>query len=236
MAVAMAVLSLGPRLHVAGHETPISLPWRLAAHLPILDNVLPSRLSAYVLLAVALLLACGVGALLQERRRAVQVGGTLAVALSLVAVAPAAPLGHRAATAPPFFTSPAARALPQGSVAYVLPLVNPDDELWQLDSGMRFRLTGGWFFSPDARGHLQNGPSSTPLSRAVNDIESSGDIVFLSPQDVAAYRAELRGDQVRIVVVTPLEPHAWTVAQFFQRVTGTPAHDDGAGTLYFTGF
>jgi hypothetical protein len=235
MAVVMTLLALGPKLHVAGHETPLSLPWRLLGHLPLLDNVLTARMTVYVFLAFAVLLACGVDALLRERRRALQAGGAALLALSAVALAPALPFPTRAAAAPAFFTSDAVRALPEGSVALVLPEVNQDAMLWQVLAGMRYRSVGGWFLGPDAQGHVQNGPVATPLSRAVADVEASGDILFLSPDDVARYRAELRADQVQTIVVTAAEPNAATVVQFFQRVTGTPPHDDGAGTLSWTG-
>lgn len=57
----MAACSLGPSLQVAGHATGIPLPWRLVGGLPVLDDVLPSRLALYTDLAAAVLLAIGVG-------------------------------------------------------------------------------------------------------------------------------------------------------------------------------
>jgi hypothetical protein len=49
------------------------------------------------------------------------------------------------------------------------------------------------------------------------------------------YRAELRHDHVAAIILTRLEPHAPAVAQFLQLLTQTAPHDDGAGTLYWTG-
>ncbi|MGH9071247.1 MAG: hypothetical protein ACRDX8_08830, partial [Acidimicrobiales bacterium] len=51
------VLSLGPRLVVGGHVTGAPLPWALLDRLPVLRDVLPSRLAVYVDLAAALILA-----------------------------------------------------------------------------------------------------------------------------------------------------------------------------------
>jgi hypothetical protein len=48
------ILSLGPRLHVAGTVTGIPLPWAVFSRLPFLDNVLPARLMLYVWLLLAL--------------------------------------------------------------------------------------------------------------------------------------------------------------------------------------
>jgi len=39
------VLSLGPSLNVAGHATGVPLPFALIAHLPLLNDILPSRIS-----------------------------------------------------------------------------------------------------------------------------------------------------------------------------------------------
>ena len=45
VAAIFAVCSLGPQLHVAGHQlSAIVLPWWIPAHLPLLENILPARL------------------------------------------------------------------------------------------------------------------------------------------------------------------------------------------------
>jgi len=237
MAVVATGLSLGPTLHVAGHDTHLSLPWRVLGHLPLLDNVLPSRMMGFTFLALGIVLACGVAALTADpRRRSLRAAATAAlVALSAVALAPALPFPTRVATVPAFFTGAAVRQIPEGAVAYVLPALQQDTNLWQLQSGMRFRMLGGWFLGPDAHGHVQQGPVSTPLTRAVADVEASGDVILVDPQLIAAYRAELRRDRVDAVVVTPYEPNAQAVVQFFQILANTPPHDDGAGTFYWTG-
>lgn len=236
-AVVMTVLSFGSTLHVAGHDTHISMPWRLLGHLPLLDNVLPSRMMAYAFLALGIVVACGVAAVVAESRcrpmRAA--GGAALLGISAVALAPAVPFPTRAATVPAFFTSAAVQKLPEGAVAFVLPAVQQDSELWQLQAGMRFRMLGGWFLGPDAHGHVQQGPASTPLTRAVADVETSGDVILVDPAQIAAYRAELQRDHVDAIVVTPYEPNAHAIAQFFQILTNTPPRDDGAGTYYWTG-
>ena len=66
MAAIAYVLSLGGRLYVLGHDTGIPLPAAVFAHLPLLYEVLPSRLTIFVYLFLALLL--GVGLDLTVRR------------------------------------------------------------------------------------------------------------------------------------------------------------------------
>jgi hypothetical protein len=189
----------------------------------------------YAFLACAVLVAVGVDAALQGHgARRVRVATALLLAAGAAALFPTLPFPSRAADVPQFFTTTAQRVVPQGSVAYVLPLVDKDLMLWQLRSGMRFRMVGGWFLGPDAHGHVEQGPAATPLSRAVADVEKSGDVIFLSDADLARYRQELRADHVRTVVVSPAEPNGAAVVEFFQRVTQTAPHDDGAGSVYFS--
>ncbi len=51
---ALVICTLGPVLHVDGNVTAIRLPWILPAHLPILKNILPSRLMVYVAFGLAI--------------------------------------------------------------------------------------------------------------------------------------------------------------------------------------
>ena len=60
------LLSLGGRLYVLGHDTGIPLPAAVFAHLPLLYEVLPSRLTIFMFLFLAILL--GVGLDLTARR------------------------------------------------------------------------------------------------------------------------------------------------------------------------
>ncbi|MGH9074030.1 MAG: hypothetical protein ACRDZQ_07895, partial [Acidimicrobiales bacterium] len=64
--------SLGPHLQVGGRVTTIPLPWLGLDHLPVLRDVLPSRMAAYADLAAGLILAVTVGeaGALGARRRA----------------------------------------------------------------------------------------------------------------------------------------------------------------------
>jgi hypothetical protein len=236
MAVVMALLSMGPSLHVNGHDTGIPLPWRVLGHLPLLDNVLPGRMMLYTFVGLAIVVACGIAALRHSTgatRRSTQVAAAALGMAAVAALTPTLPFPHRPLAVPAFFTGEAVRAIPPGAVAEVLPAVQQDSMLWQLESGMRYRMPGGWFLGPDAHGHVQNGPQPTPLSRAVGDVEASGDIIDLTPQDIAGYRAELQADHVQAVVVTPYEPNATAVVEFFRIVAGTAPRDDGAGTFYW---
>ena len=235
MALLAAVLSLGPSLHVAGRVTHIPLPWRVLGHFPLLNSALPARLTLYMFLAVALLVAVGLDALLRRPRPlGVGVAGILA-GLTALTLAPALPLASRPTAVPAFFISAAVRAIPPGSTAYILPSVNPEVMLWQVASNWRFRMVGGWYLGPDAHGHVHDGPAPNPLSDTVAAIERTGILPPPDPALLTTYRAQLHNDGVTSIIVTPNEPHADAVAEFFQEVTETPPASDGAGTTYWTG-
>lgn len=235
MAVIAVVLSLGPTLHVAGHVTRISLPWRLLGHFPLLNSALPARLMVYAFLFCSVIVAAGIDAALRTRRIPVIGAAAALVALIGVSLFPALPQASRPTAIPAFFTGQAVRSIPEGSVAYILPSVDPEPMLWQVAAGMRFRMLGGWYLGPDAAGHVHDGPVPTPLSEAVADVETSGDVQPLPAAQRALFRAELHRDGVESIVVTSAEPHAAAVARFFQELTGTPPRDDGRGTLYWAG-
>ncbi|MGH9068157.1 MAG: hypothetical protein ACRD0J_11835, partial [Acidimicrobiales bacterium] len=61
LGLVMAVCSLGPVLEVGGRVTGIPLPWRVVQHLPVVRDVIPSRLAVFTDLAAAVLAAVAVG-------------------------------------------------------------------------------------------------------------------------------------------------------------------------------
>jgi hypothetical protein len=116
----------------------------------------------------------------------------------------------------------------------VLPSVTERPMLWQAQAGMRFRLMGGWFYAPDASGHVHDGPMPTVLDDAVTLIEQGAPSGPPMTATVAnAYRGVLQQHHVRAIVVTPQEPNRQAVVEFFTNLTGTPPLDDGHGTSYW---
>jgi hypothetical protein len=66
MAVVAFVLSLGPRLEVAGHQTDIPLPYAVLLHVPLYAGGVPGRFSLYLQLFSAVLVGIGVDRLRQR--------------------------------------------------------------------------------------------------------------------------------------------------------------------------
>jgi len=142
--VAILVLSLGPSLHVAGVATTIWLPWRLALHLPLIHQALPTRLSMYVALGAGLSAALWSSDASSGRERAGRFTLAMLACLCLVPN----PDGGRWATLPlePFFEPEnVVRSLGQDANVLILPYgYTGPSMIWQWQSGMRFSQSGGY--------------------------------------------------------------------------------------------
>ena len=135
---AVAVLALGPSLHIAGHPT-IPMPEALITRAPLLGEVLPNRFPEYLSLAVAF-----VGAIWLARgsgwgrwwRWALVIG-------MLVTVIPLRPSGtfHTTMQEPSFFTEGTwAKYLTPGEAVLSIPAQAGDELVWQVDAHMGFAL------------------------------------------------------------------------------------------------
>lgn len=214
--VVVAALSLGPRLHVAGHDTGIPLPWRLVATVPLLGNVLPSRLALYVMMLAGMMIAVMLGRLRGPGRPL----GAVAVAAALLPLVPSGPIRATPVSTPRFFTDPRLAAYSAGGTALVLPYPDPERPaamLWQAQAGLRFRLAGCYCIAPGADGRPSFHAQADPLNTALLKIES-GLPADPGPGVLAAYR---RLDP-SIVIVGPA-PHATELRAFLARLTLAPA-------------
>ncbi len=157
LVAALAVASLGPSLHVGRWDSRVPLPWWFALHLPLLKGALPGRFSLYVVLAISVAAACwqaGAATLRGRRQRL----AALAVAVLVLAPTPAAVCWS---TMPvlPFFRPDRIAALGRDRTVLILPYLSTENGatpamLWQWQSGMRFRQTGGYLSFvpyPDSR-------------------------------------------------------------------------------------
>ena len=174
LAGATFVLSLGSHLAVDGHQTGVPLPFALLQGVPLLDQMLPARLSLGTAFLVAVALALGLGHLRPTLRRPSAPGpgrrtgpaeaavlGAVAV-LALVSLIPRWPDTTVPTGTPSYFSSPAVDRIPPGSVALVYPYPMPGDNqamVWQAGTGMRFRLLGGYDLIPNAAGTVTPYPS-----------------------------------------------------------------------------
>ncbi len=240
LGVFVALLSMGPLINLAGRTTPVPVAllafafppltrdvrpprlvlyvflaiWVALAFVPIADDILPSRLTLFVFLFAGLLLALVLDASLRSRvprRVAITVGLT---ALALLALVPRQPFPSMATGGPGFFTEEAVTQVPEGSVALVAPfaydwrLATP--MLWQVQSGMRFRMPEGFAWIP--------GPSYTPPPSSLGDVMTAIARGTSVPPMTDGRRRAMLGDldrwNVRTIIVGPMARREQLVAVF----------------------
>jgi hypothetical protein len=145
-----ALLSLGPHLHVLGHDTGILLPWVLPGHLPLIEDVVPDRFALFMWLAAAVLVVL----LLDDLRARPLAGrrwlGGALVALALASVLPSRTPSERV-SAPRVLTD--ARLLhavaPDARSVLVAPYSNGQLAMYaQAASGFAYRIPDGGVFVP----------------------------------------------------------------------------------------
>jgi hypothetical protein len=139
--IIVAFASMGPRLHVAGITT-LPLPWALFTYLPLIDKALPARFTMFVFLALGVMTAVYlVGEGHQARR---WILATLGLALFLPNLS-SCPWCSRVDTPRYFADGIFRRQLKQGEITLILPYGRKGNSmLWQAQSGMYFRMAGGW--------------------------------------------------------------------------------------------
>jgi hypothetical protein len=174
MTAVALVLSLGSTLYVDGHDTHIPLPFIFLANLPFTDGIMATRLSLFVALFGASLLAIGLDELYRRLKQSTIleswprglreiVNAGLPLMFALIVAIPLFPSHSQRSSAtnvPTFFTSGRDSAVPNGSVVLAYPypsalaaglagvfyIVDRENDvlLGQSLSGMRFKVIGGY--------------------------------------------------------------------------------------------
>jgi hypothetical protein len=141
------IRSLGGHLHIGGSAS-IPLPWAAGHHLPILGLALPSRFVAYCFLIGGVLAAIW---LADARSRGL---GLCLAALSAVFLRPAIGqvFSRGMPDLPPLFTDSAYHdVITSRGSALLLPVgIGGYSMLWQAESGLRFKMAGGYVVPPEA--------------------------------------------------------------------------------------
>ena len=170
------LLSLGPYLFVHGRSTHIPLPFLVLDHLPLLNDVLPSRISFEMDACLAAVIAFGIDDLRRvsgerpsrtHRRRWTDetVAGVVLVVTLVVLVVTQLPVWPYEMSAAAGLPTKVGQAIPSGDpVAVTYPYTNYpylQPMIWQADSGFAFRMLGGYARHSNTQG---NGAGSSPIS------------------------------------------------------------------------
>jgi hypothetical protein len=205
----IALLALGPRLHIAGQETAIRLPWTVIQRLPLLKSVAPVRLMLFVALGVAVLLGIALDIAMRNRQRWQQLGLVSAAVIAVVPLTPVVPYPKANAAVPQYFSSSGdATRLPEGTVLMIAPYAYPyRAALWQATSGMRFRMTEGMVYVPGPG----FGSEPSVLRNAMEAIEVGAPLRTFDAAALSLFREVLVDDGVDEVVVGPFDNAAVSV-------------------------
>ena len=223
MTVIVAVLSLGPHLHVNGSVTPIPLPWAVVAHMPLMESALPSRLMAIGFLGLGIVAATT----LQTHR----VATTIALVAGLVVIVPPLPYPSQPAAVPAFFRSGGSvEKIAPGSVVLVTPFssrVSTDAMYWQATANYRFRMPEGDAFTPGP--YLGPHPS---FMQSTLDALDAGQSVTPTPEARATFNADLQAHGITAIVAGPSKGQA-AIVDFLTQVEGSPPADDGGVKVWW---
>jgi hypothetical protein len=224
MLLVCMVLSLGSRLRVGGRTTFIQLPSTVVESLPLLQNMVPSRLALFTALFAGLLLAAALEGWWRDGgwRRALAV---VTAGLVLAFLAPPAPLPSAPVATPPFFTTPAVHMLPRDGVALVVPFPQKGRAnqamVWQAEAGMRFKMPGGYFVGPDPDGGVLHEAPPTTTALALGRIQRGGRPPELTPALRRQIAEDLARWEVGSVVLGPMS-HRRIMAGFLTELLGRP--------------
>jgi hypothetical protein len=219
------------------------LPWLLLQNLPLVDNVLPSRLMLFFYLMAGIGLAFFTQRLRRDMRGWQARAGLIAVAASLVPLLPAVPWPTTPNPIPSFFTSGAVKRIPQGSAALIVPFstapgfqLGPGQDsatypmLWQLASGMWFRMPEGSLIVPDVNGIPSGGrPPASRTQSTMIAIQQGGPAPQLTTELRSVVRADLRRWSIQTVVVGPMYNQSEMI-DFFTALLGR--HPEAAGGVF----
>jgi hypothetical protein len=230
------LLSLGARLRVGGRPTGVPLPWTAVEGVPLVQNMVPSRLAVFTALFAGLLLAAALDGLWSGGGWALRGLAVLTALVVLAALAPPEPFRARPVVAtPPFFTGGAVRALPRDGVALVVPFPQRGRTnvamVWQAQAGMWFKMPGGYFVGPDPGGGTRHDAPPTTTSVVLNRIQRGRRPPELTPALRRKISRDFASWRVSSVVLGPMDNRE-AMRGFLSDLLGRPPASTGGVAVW----
>lgn len=236
LGVVVWVLSLGERLHVAGTEYAVPLPFDLISQLPVLHNLAAVRLSLYVVMCAAIVLAVGLDRLHAQgwfgRHR---LPAAVLVATCVIPLLPAGWYEYVDANPPAYFTSSAVKRIPAGALAFTYPVPRYPGSApmaWQALADFRYRSLGGYVISRGDGGGGTFAGNVTVWERVVGQA-ANGPSLDVPPQVQRRILQEMTDLHVRAVLVADVRGSG-KVNRLVEELLGRPAdeHTGGVSAWY----
>jgi len=190
----------------------------LAEHIPVLDNILPSRLMMYAFLSAGIVVAFVLHRIWETRRSAWL--AVLVAVLVLIPLVPHVPLDSSPISVPGYFTSTAVDRIPTGTVVLSIPWAyntNVEPMIGQAASNMHFRLLGGYYIGEDD-------PAQSALKSTIDNLAQRATVPTGNARQQLL--SEMRSNNVGAVVVNPVSQQA-TAVTFLTGLLGPPTQASG---------
>ncbi|WFE42608.1 hypothetical protein [Micromonospora sp. WMMD998] len=232
LVVLFTIASIGPVVRFDGAETDVAGPWAYVPDdLPLVEMMMPTRLSLVVVAAVGVLLALAWDALSRTGRRpAVRLVGYAAVVAALLPLFPR-PLPAQHIDPPPHFITaggwrpyvPAGRTLvpvPIPSNVHGLPTLR-----WSALTGQEFPIPAGYFIGPNDLGEGVFGAPNRPTSTLIYSTMDANQVPEITPENRRQAVEDLRFWRASVVVLGP-NPREAVLRDLMTALLGPPQRVD----------
>ncbi|MFC5923148.1 hypothetical protein [Micromonospora vulcania] len=233
--VVFTVAAIGPRVRFNGVETGVDGPWSYVPDdLPLVEMMMPTRLTLVVAAAVGVLLALAWDAASRAqkapRRRWLRPVGYAAITLAVLPLFPR-PLPAQQIDPPPHFITaggwrsyvPAGRTLvpvPIPSNVHGLPTLR-----WSALTGQEFRIPGGYFIGPNEVGEGVFGAPNRPTSSLIYSTMDTGTVPVLTDENRRQAVEDLRFWRASVVVLGA-HPREAVLRELVTALLGPPQRVD----------
>jgi hypothetical protein len=226
----VAMLSLGPHLHVNGQVIQLPLPWAAVAWLPLMGSALPARLMVIAFLGVGIVVAGACAVAIAARRPWRLATGVVLIA-GLASIVPSLPYPSAPATAPSFFQAGGGvEKIAPGSAILVTPFSSKqstDAMYWQAVANYRFKMPEGDAFTPGP--YL--GPHPSFLQTVLDQLDA-GHAVASTPDVRSQVVTDLMVSRVTAIVAGPSPGHR-AIVSFLTEIEGELPVSDGGVEVWW---
>jgi hypothetical protein len=215
VAAVFTIASLGPYLRIHGAETTVPWIWHVIPDdLPLIEMMMPTRLSLAVVAAVGILIALGWNEIARAaaggdpQRRRVQILAYAAVALALLPLFPRSLPAKHIDSPPHFITSGGWRPyVPAGRTLVPVPVPSNVHGLatlrWSALTQHEFPVPGGYFIGPNPDGLGMFGVAPRPTSGLIYATMDRDEVLPITDENKRQAIEDLRYWKASVVVLSP---------------------------------